>query len=201
MNELIFILVMAGVGLAFSIFLFIHRKKDKVASIESRYQLLQAKVAQRDQLIQDWYDLHDRAFAKFGTPTVYIGPKNENNGVLFPWDNEPISFSIAGDSEDERAKGIETSLIAIETEHRVPEVNDVAFFWQEQKLAYIGGCFFEPKDIVSVKKATESESDETTVTIVTDDLENPTFDMVYSQEDEFYASQLVNTLSVFRHLK
>lgn len=176
--------------------------KRKENEVNLRLQELQEAVDKRNKMVDRWKEFYQSDIAQYGEPDNYIGPSDFAHNAYYPWEFITIKLGeLEGETLEKKLENIEDFHQALRTRYRVPQLNEVAIFWEENKLAFIGGRFLQPKEIVSVKKSKDRLSGSVTVTIVTKALAIPTITVTFDEYDVTDAEDLVNTLSAFRHLK
>lgn len=204
---MVYFILISGIILIIVIFgVNIHSGKEELKRKENevnlRLQELQEAVDKRNKMVDRWKEFYQSDLAQYGEPDSYIGPSDFAHNAYYPWDFVYITLGkLEGDTAEKKLDNIRIFSENLDTAYRVPRLEEACFFWEENKLAFIGGRFLQPKEIVSVKKSKDKLSGSVSVTIVTRSLAIPTTTVTFSEYDSSDAEDLVNTLSAFRHLK
>lgn len=206
---LLFIIFLVGLVLVFGALSIRHGKQKKeterIEWLKKEYAEYIEELRKTDQeyhdLLKEWEEFHTK-YQELGDPSYTVGYSNykgwpwEQPGVRVPYDKIEAEQNL-----DTKVNYARNGSIDFRMQHSLPDISQCATFWKDARLAVLGRQEFTPDQLRFIKSKTDKMLDSIIVTVTTNDIEHPTYSMLFPCDDRDTVDDLKAAVNAFKQLK
>ena len=181
-------------------------RKKREDSLNKEFQEYLTELKEIDSeyhsLLNEWRAFYEK-YEHLGKPTYYIGYTGYQD--KFPWNypNVSVPYDVIENESDLqlRVNCARNAGIDFRLEYSLPRLNSCATFYKDAQLAIIANREFTPKQLRFIKSNVDKSINKIIVTVTTNNIEEPTFTMLFDREDRSVVDDFKAAFNAFKMLK